>query len=239
MQDLFVVKMGDLTMVNQSDVVKADVVYEDERFRIERLREISPFGNNSYIISNASEVGSVIVVDAPLGSESTVQAIGDRDVQALLFTHHHGDHWQGFDTLRAMTAAPAYAGATEINLDPDKQILPIEEGQIFKLGAHEIIAMHTPGHTPGSTCFLVGGALLSGDVLFPGGPGLTGSNEDLLTSVKSITSRLHPLAPQTVVLPGHGGTTTIFESRWEYAIFAAKPWDDSLKGDVLWLPSEV
>jgi glyoxylase-like metal-dependent hydrolase (beta-lactamase superfamily II) len=226
-------------MTDLSKIVTADVVYEDEGFRIERLREISPFGNNSYIISDSNEIGSVIVVDAPLGSESTVQAIGDRDVQALLFTHHHGDHWQGFETLRAMTMAPAYAGATEINLDPEKQIEPITEGQIFKLGKNEIVAMHTPGHTPGSTCFLVGGAVLTGDVLFPGGPGLTGSNNDLLTSVESITSRLHPLAPQTVVLPGHGGTTTIFESRWEYAIFAKKPWNDSLKGDVLWLSEEV
>jgi|TARA_B110000438_G_scaffold59197_1_gene59294 glyoxylase-like metal-dependent hydrolase (beta-lactamase superfamily II) len=226
-------------MTNLSKIVTADVVYEDEGFRIERLREISPFGNNSYIISASNEIGSVIVVDAPLGSESTVQAIGDRDVQALLFTHHHGDHWQGFETLRAMTMAPAYAGATEINLDPEKQIEPIAEGQIFKLGTNEIVAMHTPGHTPGSTCFLVGGAVLTGDVLFPGGPGLTGSNDDLLTSVESITSRLHPLAPQTVVLPGHGGTTTIFESRWEYAIFAEKPWNDSLKGDVLWLSEAV
>jgi len=225
-------------MADQSKMVTADVVYEDEGFRIERLREISPFGNNSYIISDSRDIGSVIVVDAPLGSESTVQAIGDREVEALLFTHHHGDHWQGFETLRAITSAPAYAGATEINLDPDKQIRPIAEGQIFKLGENKIIAMHTPGHTPGSTCFLVGGAVLTGDVLFPGGPGLTGSNEDLLTSVKSITSRLHPLAPQTVVLPGHGGTTTIFESRWEYAIFAEKPWNDSLKGDVLWQPNE-
>jgi glyoxylase-like metal-dependent hydrolase (beta-lactamase superfamily II) len=226
-------------MADQSNIVTADVVYAGEEFKIERLREISPFGNNSYIISNSSEIGSVIVVDAPLGSESTVEAIGDRNVQALLFTHHHGDHWQGFETLRAMTSAPAYAGATEINLDPEKQIQPITEGQIFKLGENEIVAMHTPGHTPGSTCFLVGGAVLTGDVLFPGGPGLTGSNADLLTSVKSITSRLHPLAPQTVVLPGHGGTTTIFESRWEYAIFAEKPWNDSLKGDVLWLSDKL
>ena len=62
-------------MTNLSKIVTADVVYEDEGFRIERLREISPFGNNSYIISASNEIGSVIVVDAPLGSESTVQAV--------------------------------------------------------------------------------------------------------------------------------------------------------------------
>ena len=54
-------------MTNLSKIVTADVVYEDEGFRIERLREISPFGNNSYIISASNEIGSVIVVDAPLG----------------------------------------------------------------------------------------------------------------------------------------------------------------------------
>ena len=222
-------------MANTSGLVTPDIVYQDSDVRIERLREISSWANNSYIISDATGAGPVIVIDAPEGSESTVAALVERDVQALFFTHHHGDHWQGYDVLRAATAAPAYAGATETNLDSSRNILPIEDGQEFTIGDTRIVSIHTPGHTPGSTCFLVGSALIAGDVLFPGGPGLTQSNEDLKTSVKSITSRLYPLSPQTVVLPGHGASTTIFESKWEYNIFAAQPWDSTLKGDVAWI----
>jgi len=72
--------------------------------------------------------------------------------------------------------------------------------------------MHTPGHTPGSTCYLAGRILFSGDVLFPGGPGRTQSPADLQQSIASITERLYALPDETLVLPGHGADT-IDESR--------------------------
>ena len=112
-------------MANTSGLVTPDIVYQDSDVRIERLREISSWANNSYIISDATGAGPVIVIDAPEGSESTVAALVERDVQALFFTHHHGDHWQGYDVLRAVTAAPAYAGATETNLDSSRNILQL------------------------------------------------------------------------------------------------------------------
>ena len=73
--------------------------------------------------------------------------------------------------------------------------------------------MHTPGHTPGSVCFRVEGKpiLFSGDTLFPGGPGATQfEGGDFPTIITSIEDRLFSrLAPDTLVLPGHGDDTTI------------------------------
>jgi hydroxyacylglutathione hydrolase len=97
--------------------------------------------------------------------------------------------------------------------------------------------IHTPGHTPGSICLLVGGALLTGDTLFPGGPGRTRDPQALAQLIDSITTRLHVLPPETLVLPGHGDTTTIGVSREEYAVFASKSHQADLAGDVLWLES--
>ena len=62
-------------MANTSGLVTPDIVYQDSDVRIERLREISSWANNSYIISDATGAGPVIVIDAPEGSESTVAAL--------------------------------------------------------------------------------------------------------------------------------------------------------------------
>jgi glyoxylase-like metal-dependent hydrolase (beta-lactamase superfamily II) len=111
---------------------------------------------------------------------------------------------------------------------------PIADGDEVVVGKGIIRAVHTPGHTPGSTCYLAGGILFSGDVLFPGGPGRTQSPDDLQRSIKSITERLYALPDETLVLPGHGGDTTIGESKREYAVFASREHPRDLRGDVTW-----
>jgi glyoxylase-like metal-dependent hydrolase (beta-lactamase superfamily II) len=81
------------------------------------------------------------------------------------------------------------------------------------VGRLRLRTIHTPGHTPGSMCFLVEGRplLFSGDTLFPGGPGNTSlEGGDFPTIVRSIEDRIfRPLAADTLVLPGHGLDTTI------------------------------
>ena len=67
-------------------------------------------------------------------------------------------------------------------------MLAVADGETFSIGGLTVKAIHTPGHTPGSTCFLVEDRLLSGDTLFPGGPGRTRTNADLQQSIQSITS---------------------------------------------------
>jgi glyoxylase-like metal-dependent hydrolase (beta-lactamase superfamily II) len=97
--------------------------------------------------------------------------------------------------------------------------------------------LHTPGHTPGSICLLANGALLSGDTLFPGGPGYSRDHAALAQEILSITGRLYRLPDDTLVLPGHGEGTTIGVSRAEHAAFAARDHPDDLHGDVLWASS--
>ena len=185
----------------------------------------------------------MIVVDAPAGAEAVVEALGDTPVSAIVVTHSHRDHWDGFEVLRAHTAAPVYAGAGETNLNPARGALPLADGTELPVGTTTVRVIATPGHTPGSICLLVGGAhlaggaLLTGDTLFPGGPGRTRTNEALRQEVDSIASRLLVLPPETLVLPGHGPSCTIATSVEEHAVFASKPHAPDLAGDVLWRES--
>ncbi len=211
-------------------------VYEDEHVHIEMLGPLGPFANNAYIVRPAGG-GPVVVVDAPEGAEEIVRALGDSEVSHIVVTHSHPDHWGGFDVLRARTRAPVYASEAETGLSPSWQVTPLADGAEVRVGGATMRVLHTPGHTPGSICLHVGKALLTGDTLFPGGPGHSRSHEALLREIGSITSKLYPLAADTLVLPGHGGGTTIGASKAEYEVFAAKPHSGDLHGDVLWLES--
>lgn len=211
-------------------------VYADAHVAIEAFTGLGRFANNTYVLRPAGG-GAVTVVDLPEGVEAVFAALGDTPVERLVVTHHHFDHWAGFDAARAATAAPVYAGAEETNLEASRQVRPLAHGETFRVGDAPVRVIHTPGHTPGSICLLVGGALLTGDTLFPGGPGRTRDPQALAQEIDSITSRLYVLPPETLVLPGHGDSTTVGRSREEYAVFASRPHPADLAGDVLWLES--
>lgn len=213
-------------------------IYTDAQVSIELLPDLGSYSNNAYILRPAGG-GPVTLVDVPEGSEAIVNALGGTPVERIVVTHSHFDHWAGFDVIRAHTPAPVYAGAEETNLEASRDVQPLAHGGEFAVGDATVRVIHTPGHTPGSICLHTGNALLTGDTLFPGGPGRTGSPEALLQEIDSITTRLYPLADDTAVLPGHGATTTIGESQAEHAVFASREHPADLQGDVLWLEASA
>ncbi|MDA0301849.1 MAG: MBL fold metallo-hydrolase [Chloroflexi bacterium] len=214
----------------------AERVYGDGRYLVEIVPNVGPYGNNAYILSGPNR-GSVTIVDAPEGAEAILEAVGRRRIERIVVTHSHFDHWGGFDVLRAATDAPVYAGAEETDVDASREVKRVAHGATFDIGGATARVLHTPGHTPGSICLHFGGAVLTGDTLFPGGPGRTRTNEALQQEIASIKQHLLQLQPDTVVLPGHGGTTTIAKAAEEYAVFAGKEHPADLSGDVLWLDS--
>ena len=92
----------------------------------------------------------------------------------------------------------------------------LEDDVVIAVGRLRLRTLLTPGHTPGSICFTLEGTnvLFSGDTLFPGGPGNTSfPGGDFPTIVRSIEDRLFTLPADTLVLPGHGASTTIGAER--------------------------
>jgi glyoxylase-like metal-dependent hydrolase (beta-lactamase superfamily II) len=85
--------------------------------------------------------------------------------------------------------------------------------------------IHTPGHTPGGICLLANGHLVSGDTLFPGGPGNTWGDADRFAEIMSaLESKLFTLPDETRVYPGHGDDTTIGTERPHLGEWRARGW---------------
>lgn len=198
-----------------------------------KLGPLGPYDNNAYVIVDAATKRS-IVVDAPIGSDATVEAARGTDVQMIIVTHRHRDHWAEIDVLKERLAAPVFCHEGDRAPYAEKVFETLGDGAEIPVGDSVVRVIHTPGHTPGSICLLVDGVLISGDTLFPGGPGRSDNPDALRQLVGSIASKLLTLPEGTAVYPGHGDNTTIGESKREHAAFASRPHADDLFGDVTW-----
>jgi glyoxylase-like metal-dependent hydrolase (beta-lactamase superfamily II) len=196
------------------------------------------FGNNIYIVQDRA-TGEAAFVDAPGSAEELAAAAAEAGVEprSILLTHGHFDHTAGIDGVKSRYGARLFAAAGEPGVKEGQADVAVGHGDGLRVGNLEFRAIHNPGHTPGSTTFVTGKHAFVGDTLFPGGPGRSGSNDLLRQEIESITSRLYALPDDTKVWPGHGDSTTIGESKAEYAVFAAKEHPADLHGDVLWATS--
>jgi glyoxylase-like metal-dependent hydrolase (beta-lactamase superfamily II) len=181
--------------------------YEDDDIRIRKLC-VGPYENNTYVVV-CRKTGQAVIVDAANEPDRLVAAVADVEPVAILTTHGHFDHVAAVAAVRDALGIPFRLHAADVELagiEPDD---PLVEGPIT-VGDITIDVLHTPGHTPGSTCFVAGDAVLSGDTLFPGGPGATHfAGASFAQIIESIRDRLFSLPDETLVFPGHGLDTVI------------------------------
>jgi glyoxylase-like metal-dependent hydrolase (beta-lactamase superfamily II) len=174
---------------------------------------VGPVDNNVLVL-RCTETGDAVLLDAANEHERLLELCERLGVRRVLETHGHWDHIQAVPQLRD---AGYSVGVTA----QDAGMLPsydevIEDDSVIPVGRLRLRTIHTPGHTPGSMCFLLEGhpVLFSGDTLFPGGPGNTSyEGGDFDTIIESVDRKLFTLPPDTVVLPGHGDRTTIGTER--------------------------
>ena len=156
-------------------------------------------------------------------------------MKAILITHNHADHVQGLAEVTSAIASPVGIGEADASVLPKAPDRLLTDGEEITAGSIVLRALSTPGHTPGSTCFVVGKHLFSGDTLFPGGPGRSGSPQSLAQIINSINKKLFVLRDDLVFYPGHGDDGDIRAAKREYAVFESKDHAADLSGDVLWL----
>ena len=197
---------------------------------------IEPFYENTIVlIPSQPEYGAVVVDPGGDGSLLLEVLQGNKVVvSTVILTHAHLDHVSGlaslkaaFDELKIMLHQDDLDLYTHLDVQarlfsqPIPNVPPVdhflEHGEIISHNDINLKILHTPGHSKGSICIYIQGErniLLSGDTLFREGIGRTdvfgGSQEDLL---KSIKQQLMVLNDDTLVLPGHGGDTTIGHER--------------------------
>lgn len=189
-----------------------------------KLLRVGPIGTNCYILED-DQTNLAAVIDPGDEPELIQEALEKEGVEVryLLLTHGHYDHTTAVPALhRVYPQADIYihqadangAGSTLFPLagEVDDQKL-YDEGDVIRLGDHEIQVLHTPGHSPGSVTLKVEDVLFTGDTLFAGSCGRTdlrgGSYEQIMQSLK----RLGELKGDFHVCPGHEATSTLERER--------------------------
>lgn len=211
------------------------VVAKNDNLQIDKLT-LGHFGSNCYLVT-CRRTGESIVVDAPGEAAEILRGLKGTHPRFILITHTHMDHLGALSQLKSELEIPAAVHPLEARNLPLRPEILLDDGDTVSFGRIKLTVLHTPGHTPGSICFLTGKYLISGDTLFPGGPGKTGSPADLRQIIESIKEKILPLPDDTQVYPGHGDSTILRKEKEEFALFSSRPHDPNLCGDVLWLSS--
>ena len=198
--------------------------YEDEQVEIHKV-VVGPLDNNVFVV-RCRLSGDALLVDAANEHEQLLELCRRLGVRKVVETHGHWDHIQAIPQLRDAGYEVAVR-AEDAAMLPSYDLL-LEDDDLLEVGRLRLRTIHTPGHTPGSMCFLIEGSpvLLAGDTLFPGGPGNTATNlGDFPTIIDSIERRIFAsLAPETIVMPGHGLDTTIALERPHLDEWIARGW---------------
>lgn len=192
-----------------------------------RKLSVEEMDNNVYVVA-CVRTKQALLVDAAARPERLREAIEGFDVAAIVQTHGHWDHVRAWEALATGPGLPVWGHPGDANLFPARLDRDLEHGEVLQVGDLEVEVLHTPGHTPGSLQYLAHGDdrphLLTGDSLFPGGPGRT-TPETFGQLMDELEAKVFDRLPDnTWIYPGHGDDTTIGAERPSLAEWRARGW---------------
>lgn len=189
------------------------------------------FAENCYLVAEAGS-SEAVIIDPGEEPELFLAKAGAEGltIGEIWLTHGHIDHVSGVADIKAATGAPILlhpadrplydnlpqqAGWFGLRVGPPPPIdRQLSHGGALLLGSTSFAVRHTPGHSPGSVCFVGPGLVIGGDVLFQGSIGRTDlPGGDHARLLRSIREELLVLPDDTIVYPGHGPRTTIGAER--------------------------
>jgi len=173
---------------------------------------------NCYVMSDATSKEAV-VIDPGLPAEKIAEQVRGLTVRWIVATHCHPGHVAGKDDLKDLAG-----GQTALHAADAKQFLRsadryLIDGDELEFGEFKVAVMHTPGHTPGSVCYVVANHAFVGDTILAGGIGKQMPETDLRRQMMSIGTKLLRLPLTTALYPGHGPATSLERELAQNPIF--------------------
>ena len=163
------------------------IAFEGGGFTITR-RVVGPLDNNVYLVTDI-ETNSSLLIDAADEPDEILDLVGSTQLDGVFTTHGHWDHHKAVPTIPKALSVPFMLHPLDAELAGKTPGVEIRPGPIV-VGATRALILHTPGHTPGSVCLALDGVVITGDTLFPGGPGATRFESSSFNMIiESITSR--------------------------------------------------
>ncbi len=183
-------------------------------------------GANTYILSNP-QTKEAVIVDCGGGAEKLLSYLEEKELKlvAIILTHGHSDHIEGVPDLVEATGVPiiAHEAEKEMLANPEYNLSGawgqkgtslvadqwVKEGDVLDLIGEEMKIFHTPGHTRGGMCILVGDDLFVGDTIFAGSIGRTDLYGGDMKVMKKTLDRIKTWSKRYLVYPGHGPITDL------------------------------
>ncbi|MFJ7907943.1 MBL fold metallo-hydrolase [Kitasatospora sp. NPDC096204] len=179
---------------------------------------VGPYDNNAYLL-RCRATDEQLLIDAAADAPVLLETVGD-DLETVVTTHRHHDHWGALAEVVATTGARTAAGEHDAEgIDVPTELL-LADGDKLRVGDVELTVRHLVGHTPGAIVLVYDDPqghphVFTGDCLFPGGVGNTWGDPEAFRSLyRDVTGKIFDVLPDEAwVYPGHGNDTTLGAER--------------------------